>query len=306
MRTSIAILTTAILTCLMVSPVALATEHSDNATSSQPRTTVVFWTNETSQGPIRVYVNREYVGTITTRYESTPRCGAPGCVTVVLNGSDNTWYGVASDGTRWFGGNCRLHHGCNPICLHHAGISDESSPLPPQAPRRHHPRGDSMRAGAPERLEEFDRGWEDMIGSCMDRRHPGVPYLGFEVGGSVFYGEFARLLFAAGGPVGAYLYGGVGRDLLFCRPNSDSVLWHGGVGMRFSFDRNHYNVGLVYGETPLCYNQAMLVEFVWRHYFGDLFGVFAGAGGGVGDFRSKEPKFVWDVQLGISIKLWQH
>ena len=135
----------------------------------------------------------------------------------------------------------------------------------------------------------------------------GVPYLGLDLGASVFYGEFARLIFATGNVSGFYLYGGVGRDILFDRVNSDRLLWHAGAGMRYSFDRDHVSMGVVYGENPLCYNQGVLLEFVWHRYFGNSrrIGMFAGGGVGLGDFGANEPAFVWDAQIGISVKLWQ-
>lgn len=293
MKTFVITLTTVVLTCLLSPSVVLATDSPDRDRSAQSGTTVVFWTNETSQGPIRVYVNRCYVGTITTSYSSAPRCGAPGCVTVVLPKGGNTWYGVATDGTRWFSGNSRLHRGCNSVRLHHAGVSDGSVPVPP-----------SGRYSSPGnvRLE-----CKDLMGPDRGLCRKGVPYLGLDLGASVFYGEFARLIFATGNVSGFYLYGGVGRDILFDRVNSDRLLWHAGAGMRYSFDRDHVSMGVVYGENPLCYNQGVLLEFVWHRYFGNSrrIGMFAGGGVGLGDFGANEPAFVWDAQIGISVKLWQ-
>lgn len=293
MKTFVITLTTVVLTCLLSPSVVLATDSPDRDRSAQSGTTVVFWTNETSQGPIRVYVNRCYVGTITTSYSSAPRCGAPGCVTVVLSKGGNTWYGVATDGTRWFSGNSRLHRGCNSVRLHHAGVSDGSVPVPP-----------SGRYSSPGnvRLE-----CKDLMGPDRGLCRKGVPYLGLDLGASVFYGEFARLIFATGNVSGFYLYGGVGRDILFDRVNSDRLLWHAGAGMRYSFDRDHVSMGVVYGENPLCYNQGVLLEFVWHRYFGNSrrIGMFAGGGVGLGDFGANEPAFVWDAQIGISVKLWQ-
>ena len=293
MKTFVITLTTVVLTCLLSPSVVLATDSPDRDRSAQSGTTVVFWTNETSQGPIRVYVNRCYVGTITTSYSSAPRCGAPGCVTVVLPKGGNTWYGVATDGTRWFSGNNRLHRGCNSVRLHHAGVSDGSVPVPP-----------SGRYSSPGnvRLE-----CKDLMGPDRGLCRKGVPYLGLDLGASVFYGEFARLIFATGNVSGFYLYGGVGRDILFDRVNSDRLLWHAGAGMRYSFDRDHVSMGVVYGVNPLCYNQGVLLEFVWHRYFGNSrrIGMFAGGGVGLGDFGANEPAFVWDAQIGISVKLWQ-
>ena len=292
MKTFVITLTTVVLTCLLSPSVVLATDSPDRDRSAQSGTTVVFWTNETSQGPIRVYVNRCYVGTITTSYSSAPRCGAPGCVTVVLPKGGNTWYGVATDGTRWFSGNSRLHRGCNSVRLHHAGVSDGNVPVP--LPESRHP--------GSARLE-----CKDLMGPDRGLCRKGVPYLGLDLGASVFYGEFARLIFATGNVSGFYLYGGVGRDILFDRVNSDRLLWHAGAGMRYSFDRDHVSMGVVYGENPLCYNQGVLLEFVWHRYFGNSrrIGMFAGGGVGLGDFGANEPAFVWDAQIGISIKLWQ-
>ena len=293
MKTFVITLTTVVLTCLLSPSVVLATDSPDRDRSAQSGTTVVFWTNETSQGQIRVYVTRCYVGTITTSYSSAPRCGAPGCVTVVLPKGGNTWYGVATDGTRWFSGNNRLHRGCNSVRLHHAGVSDGSVPVPP-----------SGRNSSPGnvRLE-----CKDLMGPDRGLCRKGVPYLGLDLGASVFYGEFARLIFATGNVSGFYLYGGVGRDILFDRVNSDRLLWHAGAGMRYSFDRDHVSMGVVYGENPLCYNQGVLLEFVWHRYFGNFrrIGMFAGGGVGLGDFGANEPAFVWDAQIGISVKLWQ-
>lgn len=292
MKTFVITLTTVVLTCLLSPSVVLATDSPDRDRSAQSGTTVVFWTNETSQGPIRVYVNRCYVGTITTSYPSAPRCGAPGCVTVILSRGNNTWYGVAADGTRWFSGNSRLHRGCNSVRLHHAGVSDGNVPVP--LPESRHP--------GSARLE-----CKDLMGPDRGFCRKGVPYLGLDLGASVFYGEFARLIFATGNVSGFYLYGGVGRDILFDRMNSDRLLWHAGAGMRYSFDRDHVSMGVVYGENPLCYNQGVLLEFVWHRYFGNSrrIGMFAGGGVGLGDFGANEPAFVWDAQIGISVKLWQ-
>ena len=292
MKTFVITLTTVVLTCLLSPSVVFATDSPDRDRSAQSGTTVVFWTNESSQGPIRVYVNRCYVGTITTSYSSAPRCGAPGCVTVILSRGNNTWYGVAADGTRWFSGNSRLHRGCNSVRLHHAGVSDGNVPVP--LPESRHP--------GSARLE-----CKDLMGPDRGFCRKGVPYLGLDLGASVFYGEFARLIFATGNVSGFYLYGGVGRDIIFDRKNSDRLLWHAGAGMRYSFDRDNVSMGVVYGENPLCYNQGVLLEFVWHRYFGNSrrIGMFAGGGVGLGDFGANEPAFVWDAQIGISIKLWQ-
>lgn len=78
---------------------------------------VIFWTSQKSQGYIKIYVNGHFVGNITKYYSSAPSCGAVGCVTVTLSGKDNTWYGVADDGTRYTSGHVTLQPGCNSVHL---------------------------------------------------------------------------------------------------------------------------------------------------------------------------------------------
>ena len=84
-------------------------------------TRIVFWTSTTVQGAIKVYFNGSYAGKITKAYGSAPRCGTSGCVTVTVTRSNNTWYGVAADGTRWESVNSHLEKGCNAIRLYSTG-----------------------------------------------------------------------------------------------------------------------------------------------------------------------------------------
>ena len=76
---------------------------------------VVFWTNQKTQGSIRIYVNNRYVGKITRSYSSAPSCGAAGCVTVTLSGKGNSWYGKAEDGTIWTSSRTSLVAGCTDV-----------------------------------------------------------------------------------------------------------------------------------------------------------------------------------------------
>lgn len=94
---------------------------------AQRRTRVVFWTNTVSQGPIKVYLNGRYAGTITKAYSSTPRCGAYGCVTVEVGGMNNKWYGVSSDGKRWTGHKGLVAGHCNAVRLYSTGTRSDAS-----------------------------------------------------------------------------------------------------------------------------------------------------------------------------------
>lgn len=78
--------------------------------------TVVFWTDQTRTGPIKIYMNGKYCGTITKRYTSTPDCYAYGCVTVTPPNQHNPWEAIADDGSRW-SGDVNLSSGCNALRL---------------------------------------------------------------------------------------------------------------------------------------------------------------------------------------------
>lgn len=280
-------------------------------TSQSGKHTIVLWTNQSHQGKIKVYYNNRYVGTITRRYSSAPQCGAPGCVTIEVTGKNNTFYGVAEDGTRWYSEKTTLRAGCTSIRLYcsshrsggHSGSSGGGSSS--SSSSSGHTFGQTMGEAAGEVVSRSISEYGYLVGRAMYIDTDGVPYLGVDLGASVFYGEFARLILATGGMGGFYFYGGVGKDWIFNRRNSDKMTWHGGIGMRFSTDYDHFNTGLVIGENPLCYNQGLLIEFVWHHYFYDLpmIGFFVGAGLGLGNFKAKRPDLIWDVQVGLAIKI---
>jgi hypothetical protein len=77
----------------------------------------MFWTNTGSHGSINIYVNGAYAGTISSYYTSSPSCGANGCVTVTVTGSNNTWYGQQVSGSGYWSGSYTLGSGCNKILL---------------------------------------------------------------------------------------------------------------------------------------------------------------------------------------------
>jgi hypothetical protein len=79
---------------------------------------VTFWTQNKKYGKIDVYYNDQYAGTITHAYTSPPSCGAPGCVTVWVEGSGNTWYAEAEDGSRWTSSRVTLSGECTRMRLY--------------------------------------------------------------------------------------------------------------------------------------------------------------------------------------------
>ncbi|SDO02097.1 hypothetical protein SAMN04487900_107121 [Prevotella communis] len=150
----------------------------------------------------------------------------------------------------------------------------------------------------------------------------GYPNFQFNVGLSRAYGEFARLRWYTGGDQGFLLYGGIGKDWLLNGDNKDITSWHIGLG-GYSQLRGDYEdiaIGLSMCETPIVKGGALMLDALYSYYFdkGTRFGVFAGGGIGVGNLRSvktverkgrehtdwSHAKFLWDVSVGVSLKLW--
>ena len=51
---------------------------------------LIFWTSNRSYGPIEIFVDNVYKGEITSSYSSRPDCASPGCVTVLIRGTE--WF----------------------------------------------------------------------------------------------------------------------------------------------------------------------------------------------------------------------
>ena len=146
----------------------------------------------------------------------------------------------------------------------------------------------------------------------------GYPNLSFNLGASHMYGEFARLKACLGDAGGFILYGGVGKDWIFNGNNKDKLSWHSGIGYYGTWgddDEQEFNMGITFSETPVCPGYALSLDLSYNYYFGEStrFGVFGGLGLGVGNlkdaFATKEGdkfggEFVWDITLGIAIKLF--
>ena len=145
----------------------------------------------------------------------------------------------------------------------------------------------------------------------------GYPNAQLALGISRVYGEFARLKLCLGGAGGFTLYGGIGKDLLFNSENSDVTAWHAGIGWYLSSDENKdFTIGLCYSETPVVDRGALMADLSYSYFFGSkmLFGIFGGGGIGLGKIKdmtvdeegnTKGGKFLWDLNIGIAIRLWQ-
>ena len=148
----------------------------------------------------------------------------------------------------------------------------------------------------------------------------GYPNVQISAGISRAYGEFIRFKWCFGGIGGSVMYGGIGKDLLFNGENKDRLSWHIAVGYFIStgYDNNQdLTIGFSVGETPVMKNGTINTDLTYSYFFGNrkLYGFFAGAAIGVGNLKETfkarseyEPfpgKFVWDLHIGVSIKLWQ-
>ncbi|MDL2262035.1 hypothetical protein LJC11_00855 [Bacteroidales bacterium OttesenSCG-928-I21] len=77
--------------------------QSQTIIESPKNTTLIIWCSDPNFGRIKVNVNGTYSGDITSFYNSTPSCGAAGCVTVSISGSGRTIIrAFGNDGTEFY------------------------------------------------------------------------------------------------------------------------------------------------------------------------------------------------------------
>ena len=278
------------------------------AIAQESLTRVVLWTNQSINGPIAIYYNGQYAGSITKRYSSAPPCGAEGCVTLTVTGKHNTFYGIASNGVKWYSEKTTLRAGCTAIRLYSSGSTTSQSNTAGTSGGgyRQEVQPTPAQAAVSSTAKQFVDGWGDIMRAGMGLGADGVPFLSVDLGMSVYYGEYARVNFATPGMTGFMIFGGIGKDWIFNWKNSDKLLWHAGLGMLLNIEASHFHLGMAFGENPLCYNYGLLCEFVYHQVFGDYrpFGFVLGAGVGPGNFKAKDPDLVWDVQVGFAVKLW--
>lgn len=154
----------------------------------------------------------------------------------------------------------------------------------------------------------------------------GYPNLQLQVGASRAYGEFARLKWCIGGTTGYVLQGGIGKDLIFNMDNSGKTSWHAGMGYYISeqgcFDTTF---GLNYAETPVTEGGSLNFDLYYTYFFNRgrfcrcrrqyshdrwPYGIFFGGSLGIGNLKGMDKdekgKFIWDIQVGITIALTRH
>ena len=263
------------------------------------QTRVVFWTSQERQGPIKVYVNGRYEGKITKSYRSAPKCGASGCVTVTISGKNNQWYGVASDGTRWYSSSATLSRGCNAIRLYSSGGSSSSRSRGSSS--SHSSSGGTVPKGNPggDAISSSVQKMGDAYGSIMREGMSvpveGFPYFAVNAGYSRFSSGFIGLKYRTGGFCGLSLFG----DFGFLKSDY-GYPWDVGFGLcikDFAWD-------LRFGNTGLCPNYGLMTDISYDWYFTEKFGVSAIVGLGLGDTKKNDPDLIWTWGISFSYKIW--
>lgn len=138
----------------------------------------------------------------------------------------------------------------------------------------------------------------------------GYPCVQLQMGVSHNYGEFARLKCCFGGLAGLLLYGGIGKEFIFDGINKDELLWHVGIGyFANTNDGQDFTWSMNYANSPQARKGSLNMEFEYAWFFGDkqLYGVFAGAGFGITEHDTdvEKAKFLWNLEVGFAVKLWQ-
>ncbi|MCC8039413.1 MAG: hypothetical protein LIP02_14985 [Bacteroidales bacterium] len=134
----------------------------------------------------------------------------------------------------------------------------------------------------------------------------GIPYLGVELGWSRFRGEHAGLKV---GLMGFNLFGGVGKEWIFTNHADKSLLWYAGCGYLFGdiYDGSgESSIDITVGQSPLCHDIGIMGSFSLGYFFGRTkrFGVKGTLGVGGGNLDQDEIKFLWEVGVGVVVKLW--
>ncbi|MDD6869567.1 MAG: hypothetical protein PUE25_10530 [bacterium] len=144
----------------------------------------------------------------------------------------------------------------------------------------------------------------------------GIPYLGFFAGASHLNGEFVRLKTCFPGITGFNAFGGVGKEYIFNGEYSKDMTWHAGLGY-YATDallsgyeedtKNILSIDIYAAKTAYYKDPVLAAQFEWDHFFGDAkrFGVFGAVGFGFGDLDADEPDLLWDVTVGVSIKIFK-
>ncbi|MBR6339685.1 MAG: hypothetical protein IKR63_06135 [Alloprevotella sp.] len=166
-------------------------------------------------------------------------------------------------------------------------------------------------------LDNVKGAFERAVDNGKGFRIAGYPYLSTTFGVSRMYGEFARVKVCFGSYAGYMMYGGVGKDWVFKGKNKEQLAWHAGCGYYVSPDgdgEHEVTMGVCYSQNPICEGGSINFDLGYTYFIPALknrLGIFAGAGFGIGNLKYAfdndnhfDGKFLWDVGIGISIKIF--
>ena len=295
----------------------------DNNEKRQAPTRIVFWTNTLSQGTIKVYFNGHYAGQITSRYTSAPNCGASGCVTVNVSGTGNTWYGIASDGTRWESSQAHLVAGCNSIRLYSTGSRPSGSTRSNSNTQSGSGSNNTSNSNSESRKSSSSSSgdsWEEVgrrVGDVMGKK------LILVTNGNGWSAETHQINISTGyGPT----YGDIGLKMYYDSPVLVGI--GGGIGLNPKYSENSFDNKRIHwsGFLRLQFSKFVNMEiFAASHYFKDLdntevglgaylnyqhkiykrLGISGGAGFILGNLSESEDKikgeFSWNIGLTFNL-----
>ena len=138
------------------------------------------------------------------------KCGASGCVTVTISGKNNQWYGVASDGTRWYSSSATLSRGCNAIRLYSSGGSSSSCSNSSSHSYSSSTKGSGSGSNYYQNemsstIENFGNAYRDIMSQgCFS--YEGFPYFAVNVGYSWYSDGFVGHKFRTGGLLWRFVF----------------------------------------------------------------------------------------------------
>lgn len=268
------------------------------------QSTITLWTNQTFHGEIRIYYNNAYVGSITKAYSSAPSCGAPGCVTITVKGTNNTFYGVGDDGAKWYSDKRSLSNGCTRIRLyssHRVSSKSSSGHSVKSSSSNHNIYDDYMKESAEELGQALGTTIAYGLGAISDTDWDlFCNRIDIGVGYGISYGEMGvKLNYKAPAAFGASI--AVGYDIANRQDYKNDVYWNAALQM---WPTNGLNMELNLG--PRYYKESGIKEMgigFMLNYEHQIF-EFIGITGGIGyslaantTKRNMRGRFEWNIGL---------
>ncbi|MEE1099192.1 MAG: hypothetical protein UHY58_04655 [Alistipes sp.] len=284
---------------------------------------VLFWTNDSFDSYIKVYVNGRYQGKITKRYSSAPSCGNPNCVTfefLVQKGKRYEFYGVDASGRRYVQSHqVTLSNPCNPICLRstgggstgktsttgggggynsgslHTTTSGASSTVSEEERRAAQELGRNIGAGLGEILARSGRSWD-----------PDCHRFDLGIGWGVNYGGLGVALNWQA-PVVFGLTVGVGYNPVYEKyyGSNKSVHWNAGIQMWCTDNWNfELGAGTRYFKSIDQTKTAFVMSTNYQHQIYRSLGIKGGIGFSLSGGKDDDMAARFEWNLGIVVRLF--